>query len=300
MPNRQRVFIILLLSTLAGCNRGSSAPKTAPARKIGVFATVYPLAEMARRVAGEGADVQWLCESGQRPEDVEGNPALKQQANRADLVITSGPWDAWALAEVSDEARNERVVEPGRTQAGRTADPKAYPWLDPIVVREMTEAARIRLTVVDASRDAEYRNNAAAYTAEVDSVHHELLDALQAFTGRRVLVVRPVWGAFCARYGLVQLAPVETRTEDRLTADDFKEIARTAKADQVRTIFVDASTPAGVRQRIEERTGLTCVTLDTLGTSAPDGRSTWARILRYDLEQLKAGLAAKPGVKGAR
>jgi len=55
-------------------------------------------------------------------------------------------------------------------------------------------------------------------------------------------------------------------------------------------VFVDASTPVAVRQQIEERTGLRAVTLDALGTSAADGRNTWAKVMRYNLEQLKRGL----------
>ena len=30
--------------------------------------------------------------------------------------------------------------------------------------------------------------------------------------------------------------------------------------------------------------------LDAMGSSAADGRNTWQSLMRYDLEQLKAGL----------
>ena len=101
--------------------------------------------------------------------------------------------------------------------------------------------------------------------------------------------MRPVWGALCARYGLTLLTPVEAR-EEELSLGDCKELARVAKAEGLRTIFIDVSTPAGVRQRIEEQTGLKAVTLDAMGTSAAEGRNTWGSILRYDLEQLKVGM----------
>jgi ABC-type Zn uptake system ZnuABC Zn-binding protein ZnuA len=55
-------------------------------------------------------------------------------------------------------------------------------------------------------------------------------------------------------------------------------------------VFVDVSTPVAVRQQIEEKTGLRAVTLDALGTSAADGRNTWAKAMRYNLGQLKRGL----------
>src|SRR3954469_10688983 len=158
-----RVLIILGATIFLGlgCTRSPSAPAPKPAgRKVEVLATVYPLADLARRIAGDSANVEWLCEAGQRPEAIEAGSHLKQRANRADLMLTSGSWDAWAVAEMSDQARTDRMVEPLRMPAARDADPKAYLWLDPPVVRQMAEAARTRLTIVDAARENEYRQNA--------------------------------------------------------------------------------------------------------------------------------------------
>jgi ABC-type Zn uptake system ZnuABC Zn-binding protein ZnuA len=79
--------------------------------------------------------------------------------------------------------------------------------------------------------------------------------------------------------------------EERLTAADFKDrIVPAARAMGAKAIFVDEATPAGVRQQIEDRTGLRVLTLDAVGSSAPEGRSTWARVMRYNLEQIRTGL----------
>jgi len=75
--------------------------------------------------------------------------------------------------------------------------------------------------VLDSKRDAALRASAAAYTAEVDAVDREFAAALAPFKGRKVLVVRPVWGPMLARYGLEVVAPVNV-TEERLTSADFK------------------------------------------------------------------------------
>jgi ABC-type Zn uptake system ZnuABC Zn-binding protein ZnuA len=223
-----------------------------------VLASVYPMAEMAHRIGGEHVDVQWLAEGGLRPEEVTATAAdLKQRANRAEMVITSGPWDDWAVAELSKEAREARLVEPMRMPAGRTADARSYLWLDPVVVRELVEAARTRLSTIDANREAEYRGNARGYQAEVDAVDREFRQGLAGEKGRAVLAVRPVWGAMCARYGLELLAPVlptEKRpfvTDEALEQADFKLLAQTAKAAGISVIFVDVDTPFAVRQQIE-------------------------------------------------
>jgi zinc transport system substrate-binding protein len=264
---------------------------------VTVLASVYPMAEMASRIGGAHVDVQWLAEDGQRPEEIAITARdLKQRANGAQVVITSGPWDGWAMAELSPEVRETRVTEPGRMEAARRADARSYLWLDPAVVREMVDATRSRLTIADAIHEAEYRKGAAGFLDEVNAVDREFSDGLASLKGKSVVAVRPVWGAMCARYVLDFRTPVVAKedqpamTEERLTPENFREIARVAKSVGAAAIFVDVSIPVGVRQQIEEKTGLRAVTLDALGTSAADGRNTWAKVMRYNLGQLKRGL----------
>jgi zinc transport system substrate-binding protein len=301
MAGWQRWYMITAVIgglTGLGCDsRRTSAPSPTGRPKIAVLASVYPMAEMVNRIGGGYVEVQWLAEGGQRPEEVEAAGGdLKQRANKAEMMITSGPWDGWAVAELSEEAREARLVEPGRTAAARGADARSYLWLDPALVREVVEAARARLSAIDANREADYRANARGYQAEVDAVDGEFREGLAGVKGKTVLAVRPVWGAMCARYGLELRTPVVAEEgksaviDERLTQADFREIALVAKAAGATAIFVDVSTPVAVRQQIEEKTGLRAVTLDALGSSAADGRNTWAKVMRYDLAQLKKGL----------
>jgi len=203
------------------------------------------MAEMASRIGGAHVDVQWLAEDGQRPEEIADTARdLKQRANRAQVVITSGPWDGWAIAELSPEVREARVAEPGRMEAARRADARSYLWLDPAVVRQLVDATKSRLTIADSNHDAEYRKGAQEYLDEVNAVDREFSDGLAGLKGKTVVAVRPVWGAMCARYGLDFRTPVVAEeghpamTEERLTAGDFRELARVAKSVGAAAIFV--------------------------------------------------------------
>jgi len=286
--------------TATGCDRDGANSSTAGAGRAGaagpkitIVASIYPMAEMAERVGGAAwVRAEWLVDAGRRPEEVEADSSARRRAGNAVAVITAGPWDgAWALPDVTPEARRDRVVDPSQMPAAQGQDADAYLWLDPAVWRQMVERLRTRLSVYDGRHEADVRAGAAAYLAEVDAVDGEMKAGLAEFKGRKVLVVRPVWGAMLARYGLEQVAPVTGVTEERLTAADFKDrIVPAARAAGARAIFVDEATPAGVRQQIEDRTGLRVLTLDAVGSSAAEGRSTWARVMRYDLGQLRKGL----------
>jgi ABC-type Zn uptake system ZnuABC Zn-binding protein ZnuA len=298
----RQVWTGLLIAAVvagAGCDReGARSPargtsQAAPGPKVMVIASIYPMADMATRVGGaDWVKVEWLVDAGRRPEEVEGDNSARRRADNAVAVITAGPWDnGWALPDVAPDSRRERVIDPAQMPAAQGADADAYLWLDPAVLRQMVERLRIRLTVYDGRHEADVRAGAAAYQAEVDAVVGEMKAGLAVFKGRKVLVVRSVWGPMLARYGLEQVAPVTGVTEERLTATDFKDrIVPAAKAIGAKAIFVDEATPAGVRQQIEDRTGLRVLTLDAVGSSAAEGRSTWAKVMRYNLGQLRKGL----------
>jgi ABC-type Zn uptake system ZnuABC Zn-binding protein ZnuA len=290
----QRLWLRLLvaMALLTGCDRSPSSPGGAggpPKRRVSVLATTYPLAEIAKRVGGSWADVQWLLEAGRRPEEIETTPEVNQRANKVDLVITGGPWDDWAQQQLSTDARSRHLIEPDRMPSAQDADPKAYLWLNADVIRDVIETLRVRITLIEPRHEVEARANATACATEVETVDREIAAQLAGLKGRKVLVARPVWGAMLARYGLEQVAPVDV-SEEKLTPEDFRRITSAAKAAGAKSIFVDAATPAGVRQQIEDRTGLKVLTLDAVGSSAPEGRNTWPKLMRYNAEQLKAGL----------
>jgi ABC-type Zn uptake system ZnuABC Zn-binding protein ZnuA len=147
----------------------------------------------------------------------------------------------------------------------------------------------MHLTILDPTHEGDFTTNAEAYRAELETVDSELRQGLNAVAARQVLAVRPVWGAMCKHYGLSLLTPVDA-TEATLKPADFREIARVAKEKQIKSIFVDSATSMALRQEIEEKTALKTLELDAMGSSAANGRNTWAKLMRFNLEQLKKGL----------
>src|SRR3954449_13039189 len=77
----------------SGAPSAAKQPAPQAATKIQVLATVYPMADMVERVGGDLVNVEWLVESGQRPEDIELTPALRQRAANGALIVTGGARD---------------------------------------------------------------------------------------------------------------------------------------------------------------------------------------------------------------
>jgi len=154
------------------------------------------------------------------PEELESTRDLIGKANRAAMVITSGRGMAGGgRAHARNPLRpsgragadDRRPV--GRRQSVPVARPRRNPRDD-----------RINAPPPDGARsahDADYRQNAQACQAEVDAVDADMRAGLAKWKGGKVLAVRPVWGALCARYGLVLVTPVEN-AEEKLSSADFR------------------------------------------------------------------------------
>jgi ABC-type Zn uptake system ZnuABC Zn-binding protein ZnuA len=162
-------------------------------------------------------------------------------------------------------------------------------WLDPHVAMNLTDAVRERLAVFDDRREGYYRQHANAYLQQLKELDNDFARRLAPFKGRRFLALRPTWMAMAKRYGLEEIAPFDT-TPQKLTDDQVQLLRQTAKEKGTGILAVEASVLPGVKRELQLRTGLTLLPMDSLGTSASDGRSTYLRLMHYNLDQLCQGL----------
>src|SRR5262249_36062182 len=127
------------------------------------------------------------------------------------------------------------------------------------------------------------------FAKSVDALDAEFRPKLAPLQGRKFLALRPTWVRLASHYGLIEIAPTNTDARG-LSDDDVRTLKLVARKEGTDVLAIDASLLPGVQRQIQQRTGLKLLLLDPLGTSAPEGRSTWIKIMRYNLEQLERGL----------
>jgi zinc transport system substrate-binding protein len=280
------------LLALTSCDRPST-DAAQPAPKRHVLATVYPLADVVRQVAGDRVQVDWLCEYGNDPRDLKLSEEQKRLVHNADVIVTSGFGDFWAGETLDIRQQELRLVRPDLTQtaAKLSADEhdRGALWLDPQIVKEVADTVRERLVVLDGTHDQELRAAVAAFGKAIDDLDAEFRPKLAPLQGRKFLSLRPTWVRLAAHYGLVEIAPINTDARG-LSDEDVRTLKLVARQEGIDVLAIDASLLPGIQRQIQQRTGLKLLLLDPLGSSAPDGRSTWIKIMRYNLQELERGL----------
>ena len=288
------LFLALVAGSLAltGCDRQATDAAPPPPKRH-VLATVYPLADVVRQVVGDRVQIDWLCEYGNDPRDLKLSEEQKRLVHNADVIVTSGFGDYWAAETLDIRQQGLRLVRPDLmpTASKLSSDEhdRGCLWLDPQIVKEVADTLRERLVVLDGTHEQELRVAVAAFSKSIDDLDAEFRPKLAPLQGRKFLALRPTWVRLAAHYGLVEIAPTNTDARG-LSDEDVRTLKHVARTEGTDLLAIDASLLPGVQRQIQQRTGLKLLLLDPLGSSAPEGRSTWIKIMRYNLEQLERGL----------
>jgi ABC-type Zn uptake system ZnuABC Zn-binding protein ZnuA len=161
-------LVFALLAFLPACHRAVGREK--------VVATVFPVYDLVRRIAGPDADVLLV-----------GSDSAGAGAANANLVVEVGlGFDAWMDAVVPAKTRVLRVGDrvPTLTTASGSIDP--HVWMDPQRARLMVTAIAEEMARVDASHANAFRERAAAVDASLDALDRELDTRAAAWKTRAV------------------------------------------------------------------------------------------------------------------
>jgi len=136
------------------------------------------------------------------------------------------------------------------------------------------------LAELDPGRADDYRNNAAAYAAQLDELHAELTTLLDGLETRTILVFHPAWGYFTDAYGLEQLA-IEQAGKDP-TAEQLRQIIDTARREDIKVIFVQAQFSRELAASVAREIDGVAVSIDPLAEDYIDNlRSVGQTVYDY-------------------
>jgi zinc transport system substrate-binding protein len=289
------VGVAVVVLVAGACDRGGedAAPAAPVTRheKLTVYASVYPLADLARQIGGPYVTVEWLAESGQPLPGADVPSDVHTAVRSVDFVLSSG--EPWAVTGYDDPIRAGRVLRldvlPPATEF---AQPHALTWLDPSVMRAAAEQLARQFAAKRTNFEPYFLGQAEALVAQLDAVVAQYEPVLRTQPPRRALVISPEFDRLLLRFAIEPVRPVDT-TPSSITSGDVRRLQDAARRDGLTSVFVPADTPPALIDELQRKTDLTVLTLERLGTSAGHGRNTYVEMLKYNLDQLNQG-ASRP------
>ena len=243
--------------------------------RVRVFVTVIPQAYFVERIGGEHVDVDVLVGPGQSPHTYEPSPKQMARLGEARLFFRVGiPLENTLLPKISRAYPKLRIVDTRKGitllrhehhddhDAGGKGGPDPHIWLDPMRVKIQAGTICDALVLVDPGRAPRYRENLAAFRAELDRLDEELRGIFAPVKGTRILVFHPAFGYLADAYGFTQVS-VEVGGKEP-SARQLANLVSRARAEGVHTIFVQPQFSRKNARAVAREIGGAVVPIDPL------------------------------------
>jgi ABC-type Zn uptake system ZnuABC Zn-binding protein ZnuA len=324
---RRRVVTALALLALAillaGCGRTAPSLETeietsiadlvavplAAGEKLQVVATTTNVADMARRVAGESAEVTPLIPPGADPHSFEPTPGDLQAVAEADVVFVNGFGLEQFLAELLNNAGGDAPVvslsqgiQPRSMVSAESADGSEgehgldpHVWLDPNNMIVWVDNLSAALSALDPAHRADYAANAERARTDLEGLDAAIQQAVAPIpVGERLLVTdHDEFGYFAEEYGFTVVGTVIPGFSSAAepSAGELAALEDAIRELGARAVFVSAVVSPGLAQRVADDTGIRLVTLYAHSLTGPDGPAPdYLSLMRYNVGAIVSAL----------
>ena len=277
-----------------------AAPATADDFKVATTFTI--IADMARNVAGDHAEVVSVTKPGAEIHNYQPTPRDVLGAQDADLVLWNGlNLELWFeqffrnMGDVPQAVVSEGIAPLPIAAGSYEGRPNPHGWmgLEPALVYVDNIAAA--LSEADPENAAAYAANAEAYKAEIEAVIGPLRDAIRALPEEdRWLVTSEGAFSYLARdYGLRELSLWPINAEAQGTPQQVRAVIDAVRENGIPAVFSESTVSPDPAQQVARETGAAyggVLYVDSL--SDADGPvPTYLDLLRVTSETILDGLA---------
>ena len=290
------------LHTLAAALIAAIAlPVAAQAERMKVVTTFTVIADIARNVAGEAADVESITRPNAEIHEYSPTPGDIMRAQDADLILWNGlNLETWFqrffenLSDVPSVVVSEGVEPMSIAQGPYTGKPNPHAWMSPSDVLIYVENIRAAFAETDPENAETYAANAAAYARQIEATVTPIRERLASNPeNQRWLVTSEGAFSYLARdFGLKELYLWPINADSQGTPQQIRNVIDVVRENAIPAVFSESTVSPDPAMQVARETGAKyggVLYVDSL--SAEDGPvPTYLDLLRVTTETIAAGL----------
>jgi len=295
---RHKLSVLATVLTMLGWMSGVGSAQAAPnAERPRVLTTFTILADMARNVAGEYADVESLTKPGAEIHGYEPTPRDIVKTQRATLVIWNGMnlerWFEPFFAQVKNvpQVIVTKGIEPmGITEGPYTGKPNPHAWMSPTNALIYVDNIRAALARIDPAHAEAYAANATAYVAKISALDAPVRAQLARIPEAQRWLVSSE-GAFsylCRDYGLRPLYLWPINADAQGTPQQVRRVIDAVREHQIPVVFSESTVSDKPARQVAKEAGVRyggVLYVDSL-TDAAGPAPTYLALLQTNAETI--------------
>jgi len=308
----------LLALVLCACAVPASTT-TAPREKLLVYASFYPIYDLAKKAAGDFAEVRCFIPDGTDPHDWEPSPRDIAGLKEADLFLYSGMgFEHWVSSVLSGLGKDAPpAVEtsfliqalygsPGDSHDHDEHDDHehhdeydnhhhdSHVWLSPRLAKLQFTAICTALKEIDPDNAEVYDENLRKYSADFDRLDKDFR-ILQSMPKKMIVVTHEAFGFLCRDYGLEQVSIAGYSPEDEPDPAKMAQVIGLARENGVAVVFYEELTSIKIAQTVANELGakiLPLSPLEGLSNEERENGDDYFSVMRKNLAALKEALSS--------
>jgi manganese/iron transport system substrate-binding protein len=242
----------------------SGATVAQAAEKMQVVTTFTVIADIARNVAGEAADVESITKPNAEIHNYQPTPGDLIKAQKADLILWNGlNLELWFekffanLSGVPGVIVSVGVEPMGIAEGPYTGKPNPHAWMSPEAALIYVENIRKAFAAQDPANADAYARNAAAYAGRIKAEVEPIRSAIAAIPeARRWLVTSEGAFSYMARdFGLKELYLWPINADQQGTPQQVRKVIDAVRADNIPAVFSESTISDAPAKQVARETG---------------------------------------------
>lgn len=296
------VGILLAVVFTLGYNRQGEEPSSNGKK---VAATLFPLYDITKNIAGEEVDTVLIVDPGVSPHSFDPSPEdIKRiQGSQAIFVINYGI-DEWSskLAKsagidkqiVADNNVNlreytdaeEHIEEEGEDNHNEEGIDPHY-WLSVTNAKGIAAQVRDELILLYPESKEVFEANYVTYEAELTKLDEEIRSELSAIEDRNIATFHNAWGYFAEEYDLTIVTTFEEFPGEEPSPEYVREFTEHIQEHDVKVIYAEPHFSTSSLEPIAADLG---IQISQLAPEGMTGIHTYIELMRYNGLQISKSL----------
>jgi len=232
--------------------------------KFKVITTFTVIADMAKNVAGDAADVASITKAGAEIHEYQPTPGDIKRARGAQLILANGlNLELWFqrfyqhFPGVPEVVVSDGIVPMGISDGPYSGKPNPHAWMSPKNALIYVDNIRDALVKYDPANADTYRKNAAAYKEKINATVAPVQQALaQIPADKRWLVTSEGAFSYLTRdFGLKELYLWPINADQQGTPQQVRKVIDKVKQEKIPAVFSESTVSDKAARQVARETG---------------------------------------------
>jgi len=285
---------------LGSCIDQSSSTNSITETKPIVSATIFPIYDLIRQIAGEKLEVNLIVQPNDSPHTY--NPSVQERVriDKSRLIFTIGhSLDSWTIKGISTKA-NVIVLDKGISliayddekhddeehddEEHAHGEFNPHYWLDPENASLMAQVIADELGILDPLNKDFYEQNARKLRKNLKKLSDEMLRLIKPIQSTPFITLHDAWPYFGKAFGLQIKGSFEPTAANQPTPRYLKELQELIDTFDIKAIFSEPQLSTSALDSFVKDNNLTLGTLNPIGGS--DGIHNYQELIRFNCREL--------------